>query len=282
MAVAIPFVASALGAGAVATTAISIGFAVTGISAKIDKAASKVFGEDMVKFANIAGAAFAVYNGGFSLDSAGDAVAGTAGATADAAADAAFNADWAAATTGDGGLMAGEALAGATDGFNLSQLAADNTDEAFNADFADMQAGKETISEVKGVDLTTGKGTGVDSKLAAQAAKAPSAPEAPTVKPAAATTAGVSTPAGATSQQAAGTSATSDIKAAWDKGTDTVGNVFKKVFADEKGVIDKKLVGASLQAVGGAYQGAAANRLKREQLAEEQRRYAAVPKYRLT
>lgn len=67
MAVAIPFIATAMGASATMATIITVGFAVTGMSEKINKAASNVFGEDLVKVANIAGAAYSVFNGGFDI-----------------------------------------------------------------------------------------------------------------------------------------------------------------------------------------------------------------------
>lgn len=95
MAVAIPIIMSAtgasaaigaslgaaLGVGAISATAISIGtglvMAATGISAKIDKAASKVFGKDLVTVANIAGGLY-LAAGGFSGGEASGGFAGDA------------------------------------------------------------------------------------------------------------------------------------------------------------------------------------------------------------
>jgi hypothetical protein len=78
MAVAIPFIMSATGASAaigaaigISATAVSaltsVAFAVTGINDKINKAASKVFGEDLVKIGNLFGTAYAAFNGGFDI-----------------------------------------------------------------------------------------------------------------------------------------------------------------------------------------------------------------------
>lgn len=78
MAVAIPFIMSATGASAalgavvgLSATAVStltmVAFSVTGISEKINKAASKVFGEDLVKIGNLFGTAYAAFNGGFDI-----------------------------------------------------------------------------------------------------------------------------------------------------------------------------------------------------------------------
>jgi hypothetical protein len=81
MAIAVPLLLANTAAGAAiagaigisATTlavATSVVFQVTGVNDKINKAAANVFGEDLVKVANIAGIAYGAYNGGFSLDPA--------------------------------------------------------------------------------------------------------------------------------------------------------------------------------------------------------------------
>lgn len=99
MAAVVPFLVNAgLGAigitgvaATIASVATSVVFQVSGINDKINKAASKVFGEDLVNVANIAGAVYGAWNGGFSLDPAkeflgiGEAASGMSGA-ADAAA----------------------------------------------------------------------------------------------------------------------------------------------------------------------------------------------------
>ena len=46
-------------------TAASVVFQVSGLNNKINKAASKVFGEDLVMIANVAGAVYGAVNGGF-------------------------------------------------------------------------------------------------------------------------------------------------------------------------------------------------------------------------
>lgn len=94
-------------------TIASVAFQVTGVNDKINKAASKVFGDDLVKFANIAGAGYAMFNGGFDI---GGADAGGAAASIDPSSagavnglDAADNAFSAANSAAGGGL--------ASDGF---------------------------------------------------------------------------------------------------------------------------------------------------------------------
>ena len=92
MAIAIPFLIASTATGAAVAAAIgvtaatlatvtTIAFAVTGINEKINKAASNVFGEDLVKVVNIAGMAYGMYNGGFDVSSSfGDTAAVTASA----------------------------------------------------------------------------------------------------------------------------------------------------------------------------------------------------------
>lgn len=74
MAVAVPMIMAATGASAAVGAAIGVSatlvtaatgvlVAATGIGAKINKAASKVFGEDLVNFANIAGSVFMATGG---------------------------------------------------------------------------------------------------------------------------------------------------------------------------------------------------------------------------
>lgn len=95
------------------STIASVAFQVTGVNDKINKAASKVFGDDLVKFANIAGAGYAMFNGGFDI---GGADAGGAAASIDPSSagsvngmDAASDAFSAANSAAGGGL--------ASDGF---------------------------------------------------------------------------------------------------------------------------------------------------------------------
>lgn len=74
---------AAIGSAAAATvvsTVASIAFQVTGINDKVNKAASKVFGEDMVKVINIAGAVYGAVNGGFNFGEGGAGLTEAGGA----------------------------------------------------------------------------------------------------------------------------------------------------------------------------------------------------------
>ncbi|KRC36243.1 hypothetical protein [Acidovorax sp. Root219] len=70
---------AAVGAAAATTivsAAVSVAFQVSGVNNKINKAASKVFGEDLVMIANVAGAVYGAVNGGFDFGSGAEGAAG--------------------------------------------------------------------------------------------------------------------------------------------------------------------------------------------------------------
>ena len=138
-------------------------FQVSGINDKINKAASKVFGEDLVNVANIAGAVYGAWNGGFSLDPAkeflgiGEAASGLSGAAdAAAAVDAASMAD----------------VAGGLDP-TFGQIGAEQPNVFGNIGISEAAApqpvaGTPTASE--GINALPGKAPGVDMKAAAEVA----------------------------------------------------------------------------------------------------------------
>jgi hypothetical protein len=103
---------AAVGASTTAIVVTSVALAVTGISAKIDKAASKVFGEDVVKFANIAGAVFMAAGGSEWLSQAG----ASAGSGTDTAINGLDLADDASALADGASGAGGEAVASSTPG----------------------------------------------------------------------------------------------------------------------------------------------------------------------
>lgn len=137
-------------------------FQVSGINDKINKAASKVFGEDLVNVANIAGAVYGAWNGGFSLDPAkeflgmGEAAGGLSGA-----------ADAAAAMNVPTGLESGAAFESHMTG--LGQTPTNVFGNIGISEGATPQpvAGTPTASE--GINALNGKAPGVDMKAAADA-----------------------------------------------------------------------------------------------------------------
>lgn len=285
MAILVPFVMSATGASAAIAGAIgggltaaavstftAVAFTVTGVSEKINKAASKVFGEDLVNFANIAGAGFAMWNGGFDL---GSGAAETAGGQALAAStpeltETAWNA------AGADNLKAINEAVGITDGissasqsFNLSDLSStmpEPGDDGLNM----LGKSSNTPTEVKGINaMKPDQPVMTDSKPMTPSTEPPKV-QAPSVtaEPPKATT------PSATANVAAKTDATATVKPA---ATAPVvqpeeQSFFRKLFADKDGNIDKRLVGATLQTAGSAFAGANANRLKQQQYEEEIRR----------
>lgn len=196
MAIAVPFIMAASGASAAIGAAVglsatmvgtiaSVAFQVTGINNKINKAASKVFGEDLVGFANIAGAGYAMFNGGFDIGGGADAGGAasaidpsSAGAVngMDAASDAFSAANSAAggglASDGFGGIYNAPGTAG-----NVSDTLSSNglsgakqyvPDGGMNS--VEMGAAPDASA---GTDLINpGKPLGVDSKVTATAPSA--------------------------------------------------------------------------------------------------------------
>lgn len=252
--------ASALGATALQATLVSVAFAVTGISAKIDKAATKVFGKDMVKLATIAGSAYAMFNGGFEI---GGAQAAETAAT-DVAANAAFDADWAAAAGGDGGLMAGETVAGGS--FNLSDMGMDPmTDDAWTGMAAENTAALNDAvgisNDAVGTNLMTGEPVGVDAKTAAsqQGTSAPITDTTPQASGALGTKAAAPQAANAAGPNASAAGATASKAAAPMPGAAPQAsqpNIFDRLFytTDKAGnrVFNDRMAGGLIQGVGGA------------------------------
>lgn len=139
MAVAIPILIAATAAGATAAAAIGISatalaigtglvLQVTGVNAKINKAASKVFGDKLVTVANIAGSIFLGAQAagliGGAADAAGGALASAAGSAAPGGAQAAANAAWSA---GGAAEVAGGAGVSGLTGVDAAQQVANAT-----------------------------------------------------------------------------------------------------------------------------------------------------------
>ena len=196
MAIAVPFIMAASGASAAIGAAVgisatmvgtiaSVAFQVTGVNDKINKAASKVFGDDLVKFANIAGAGYAMFNGGFDIGDAADAGGAasaidpsSAGAVngMDAASDAFSAANSAAggglASDGFGGIYNAPGTAGnvidtlSSNGLSgAKQYVPDGGMNSVEMGIApDASAGTDLINP--------GKPLGVDSKVTATAPSA--------------------------------------------------------------------------------------------------------------
>ena len=178
MAIAVPFIMAASGASAaigaavgisatMVSTIASVAFQVTGINDKINKAASKVFGEDLVNVANIAGAVYGAWNGGFSLDPAkeflgiGEAASGMSGA-----------AEAASAMNVPTGIESGAAFESHMTG--LGQTPTNVFSNIGVSEIATPQPVAGTPTAGQGINALNNKVAGVDSmQVAADAATAP-------------------------------------------------------------------------------------------------------------
>lgn len=189
MAIAVPYLLTALTAASATTVAlVSVAFAVTGINDKINKAAASVFGEDLVKVANIVGAAYGAWNGGFDIGGA-DKIAGiTEGATELAnAADVAGGLDPSIAQLSPAELAGGmpeatQTLAGVTPGgadaaSNLAQTTASTSAAPSAAADTVSAAAKTSVPELAKVDY------GVSGAAKSQGLTAASATQAQAAAP---------------------------------------------------------------------------------------------------
>lgn len=282
MAVAVPLLLANTAAGAAIAGAIgvtvgtlatvtSIAFQVTGINDKINKAASKVFGEDLVQVANLAGMAYAGFNGGWQSEGLsgvlGGAEVAAGGADVASVADKAFEADWASS-----GAM--EVPSGAISPGNV---------------FDKIKPQASTTAS-NGLDLRNGGSILGDGQLSmadnstrtlemAEAA-APTATVEPVSKYAIAPNAAGTSAAARTSTglNAADSNATSGLglKASGD------------ALAPQKGFFERLIANAGDKTIAGLVQGAAqgysaaqASKTAEQRAAEEQRRYYSTPTFKV-
>lgn len=277
-------IGGALGVGAgLVSTITSVAFQVTGVNDKINKAASKVFGEDLVGVVNIAGAVYGAVNGGFDIGKGAEAAAGLSKATLDGTTDLGFNSAPGAydVATGGANTLNGLPLAGEP----LSKAALDGT----NAFGSNSVASPFNLAEQAGVAPDAGAGTnlldqsqplGQDTKMLAGAAKAGETPgsgqtgaAAPTASGANATapkaTAGQELKAGNVSQPPASQppQTTTDVT--------KPGSIFQKILGNDKAL------GAVIQGVGGGISAAANSKAEKEKLAWQKQRYTATPTTRI-
>lgn len=290
MAIAVPFIASALGASTMVSVGIGITFAVTGINDKINKAASKVFGEDLVNFANIAGMGYAMFNNGFDIGSGAEAASKSV-----SAADAAFEADFASASgtsgampgevvngnyfadvadTGGAGLDVADAMGASSESFNLQNMASNGP--AFDPDLADVEmvTGKTTFSSTEPTNLLNGD-TGLKDSKVFQSDPVAQTPTAQAITPQTNASAASATKAvtpTATAQQATAPTAPATAPIAPVSGDSNFSKLINKLLYNQKGELNERLVGGVLQGAASAYTGAQANKVRREQYDDEKRR----------
>lgn len=298
MAIVVPFIMAASGASAaigaavgisatMVSTIASVAFQVTGINDKINKAASKVFGEDLVKFANIAGAGYAMFNGGFDIGGgATDASSLEAVNGMDAASDA-FSA--AGGTVSDGltamtpatemtGLAGGELSKSALDGTNA--FGGSSSTGAFNLA---EQAGAVAPTADAGTNLITpNQPLGVDAKVTASTTGATDGIKQAAMQPGAA-----SANAAGTNAAGANASATQSIpQASMPSATVAQAGAPSTLGAKTGSFFDKllnneKAMGLAIQGLGQGLTAAQANKAQQEALDWQKKRYTATGNFRV-
>lgn len=296
MAIVVPFLMTATGASAAIGAAVglsatavstiaSVAFQVTGVNDKINKAASKVFGEDLVKVVNIAGAVYGAVNGGFDIGKGAEAASGLSKATLDGTTD--FGANSASGAldlaTGSTNTVEGMTLAG--------DLASKSALDGTNAFGSNSAPNSFNLAEQAGVgsDATAGtnlldpsQGLGTDTKLLGEAPKP--------VEQAAATQAqGAAAPSASGANAASGKAAAGQQLQAGDASKPVVpqaqqtpttdvtkpGSFFDKILKNDKAL------GAVIQGVGGGISAAANSKAEKEKLAWQKQRYTATPTTRI-
>ena len=249
-------------------TVTAVAFQVTGINDKINKAASKVFGEDLVQVANLAGMAYSGFNGGWQSEGLsgmlGGAEVAAGGADVASVADKAFDADWAKAT---GGM---EMPSGVTSPGNV-----------FDKITPQASTTASTAAAETGVQNVATNGPGMQDMKPTAAPAAPAAPVEPVSKYAIAPNAAAGTSAAArtsTGLNAAGSNATSGL------GLKVSGDAL----APQKGFFDRLIANAGDKTIAGLVQGAAqgysaaqASKTAEQRAAEEQRRYYSTPTFKV-
>lgn len=249
-------------------TVTAVAFQVTGINDKINKAASNVFGEDLVQVANLAGMAYAGFNGGWQSEGLsgmlGGAEVAAGGADVASVADKAFDADWAKAT---GGM---EMPSGVTSPGNV-----------FDKITPQASTTASTAAAETGVQNVATNGPGMQDMKPTAAPAAPAAAVEPVSKYAIAPNAAAGTSAAArasTGLNAAGSNATSGL------GLKVSGDAL----APQKGFFDRLIANAGDKTIAGLVQGAAqgysaaqASKTAEQRAAEEQRRYYSTPTFKV-
>ena len=182
-----------MGATALQATLVTVAFSVTGISAKIDKAASKVFGKDLVMLGNVLGAGYAMFNDGFDIGGGAESI-GPATDTAGNLTSAPEISSSAWDAMGEANATAIESASAGMQPTNLADMAAGYDDGSFfsgnGAEFSPVTPDAAAASS-EGTNMITLDKPGADSKLSVDKVK----------------TAQLEQPAGATSQTAAARSA---------------------------------------------------------------------------
>lgn len=305
MAIVVPFLMTATGASAaigaavglsatMVSTIASVAFQVTGINDKINKAASKVFGEDLVGIANIAGMAYGAINGGFDIGSgAGGAESAIDASSAGAVNGSDFASDmFSASNNAAGGSLASDGMGGiynppGTPGNVIDSLAKNGLSGAneytsdggmnsveMNAIAPDQTAGTNLIepSQPLGIDSKALEQTTKSAEVASTNAAAPRAAGLDAAGGKAA--AGQALKAGEASQSATAPPPVQKPSTPQTLGAKS-GSFFDKLMNNDKAL------GAVIQGVGGGISAAANSKAEKDKLEWMKQRYTATPNVRV-
>lgn len=270
MAIAIPILMSATGASAAigaavglsaaaVTTLTTITFAVTGISEKINKAASKVFGEDLVMVGNIFGAAYGAFSGAFGATDGAAAAGDAAGFVGEGAASGVPG--WDAAYSAAGGEMG--SLADLAGGMDYG-----GTETLLNEADAIEQMGGDRASFLEGTDAAESV-SAVEKAVTNPIAQAEATGNPASLLPktgAASAQAGSTQAAGAqvAPPQAAAPNAAAPVNAPR--------SFFNRLMFDEKGGINPTTLRVGGQVLAGYGKSAQEQKLLDQKIAEQRRR----------
>ena len=256
-----------MGATALQATLVTVAFSVTGISAKIDKAASKVFGKDLVQIGNILGAGYSMFNGGFDIGGGAESI-GPATDTAGNLTSAPEISSSAWDAMGEANATAIESASAGMQPTNLADMAAGYDDGSFfsgnGAEFSPVTPDAAAASS-EGTNMITLDKPGADSKLSVDKVK----------------TAQLEQPAGATSQTAAAQSAAGSKVTApgATKAIEAPSNIFDRLMytTDKAGnrVFNDRLAGGVMQGVGAAASGYMTSQEAAKQLEWQKQKYGA-------
>lgn len=276
------------------STIASVAFQVTGINDKINKAASKVFGEDLVGIANIAGMAYGAINGGFDLGgNAGGAASAIDASSAGAVNGSDFASDmFSTANSAAGGSLASDGLGGiynapGTPGNVIDSLAKNGLSGA-NEYVADggmnsVEMNAIASGQTAGTNLIQpDQPLGIDSKALEQSTKAAEVVSSSAAAPRAAgvdaaggkAAAGQGLKAGEVSQ-----STTAPPPVQKPPTTPTLGAKSGSFF--DKLMNNDKALGAVIQGVGGGISAAANSKAEKDKLEWMKQRYTATPNVRV-
>jgi hypothetical protein len=276
MAVAVPLIMGAMGVSNTIIAITSIAFSVTGINDKINKAASKVFGEDLVQIGNLFGAAFGAVQSMGGVEGAFGGATNASSVDAVNGLDSMSDAFSATGSTGAGGFGS------VADATSSVAAAGDFGSAVPYGNEADLAAQAEGFAEMGGDagEFLGSASGGEQASNVIDLLNDPNAPARVSVENTALTsnvpTTGAAAPEaagqGATSTQAAGSSATARVQGPATATPTQQRSFFDRLLFDERGIINPTTMRMGGQILGGYAQSREARSAWERDTAEQRRR----------